>query len=312
MPRQSVIVPTRLYSQESGTPASILEDQPTEPSSRDYFFTWEDGDIADADWQAMLDSMPLASNGNRKPSTNDFYVAAEQPSTYLNAQINNEVPTMSSGRLYAHVDSDSFDDQSQVRARVPQHFIENWYLKTGVLYRFDLEFQTVDTSGWSSSVEWAIIFEIWGQYSSAWRGGSHPVNPPFSLSFDAANYSGTLNLECQLYGTEDPDASAWEYSSLTSTVLPIGSHTATVWWKKDHRGHDSFCRVDINGTEMVTVQNVKLGTPFDANGNVPLSNTDVVAGIPQLGVYTPRTFSAPGVECYFDKFDISRPLTLPS
>ena len=263
----------------------------------------------------MRASMPTdGTSGNPKPDTNNYFVAASEPDTYVNAVINKEVPTLVSGKLYSTVHTGSHDEHNDFRARVPKHFVQNWWLKSGVLYRFDLTFEIVDASGvgWSSSIQWGIPFQIWGAFSGAWNTGPHPTNPPFAILLDAANYGGTLNFEVQLYGTEDPNATAWEYDDLTATPIALGEHDVIVWWKKDHRGDNSYCRVDLNSTTVVERTNVKLGTPFDATGNIPASNTDIVGGLPSCGMYTPRVFASPGVECYFSRYDISRPLAIPS
>ncbi len=312
MPIKNVTVPTRLYSLETELAGPIVEPQPPPPATRLPFFTFNTGDIAAGTWQDLRDSMPTdATTGRPKPDTNSYYTAAAVRDTYINAVINKEVATLSSGRFYHNVHSASHEEHNDLRARVPAHFQSAWYLKTGVLYRFDMTFELIDSVGWSTAIQWGIPFQIWGQYSSAWLAGQHPTNPAFSLILDAANYGGTLNMEVQLYGTEDPAAVAYEYDNKTNTPISVASHDVTVWWKKDHTGANSYCRVDLDGVMVVERTNVKLGFPFDANGNVPLANTEIVGGLPSFGMYTPRTFSAPGVECYFSKYEISRPAATP-
>jgi hypothetical protein len=313
MPRDDHTIQTDLEKIDADEPQFIDPLDEPEPT-RDALFSYVTGSITDAAWQAMRDSMPVDANGNPKPDTNNYYVPASVSGTFLNAEINHEVPTMTGGRLYANISSDSFDKHSQVRPRVPQHFLSNWYLKPEVLYRIDLDIDLVDNPAvnWSTlpnGIEWGIPLQIWGQYSTAWLNGQHPVNPPFALSLDRANHP-ELRFEVQLYGTANQLSTKWEYDNLTTTPVlefgGLGVHNVQVWWKKDHTGNKSYCKVTIDGETIVERTNVKLGTPFNAQGSVPVFKQDATGGIPQCGIYTPEVFAAPGVEVYVDKFDIFR------
>jgi hypothetical protein len=307
MPIYNVTVPTDLHLIESEADGSVFGvDQPDEPETRDPIFTYNAGDIPDATWAAMLSSMPTnATSGNPQPNTQNYGTATPVAGTQLDAIINREVPTMSSGRLYASVSTASHAKHSLVRPRTLQ-FLDNWYLKSGILYRFDMTFDLVDSIGWANSIAWGIVFELWGTYSSAWRSGQHPLNPPFSIY--AINQSG-LKLVAKMYGSSSPSATAWEYENSFVVPLSLGSHNVSVWWKKDHRGLNSYCKVKLGANVIGEVTNVKLGTPFDSNGNVPLTNRNIVGGVPQFGMYTEQTFAPPGVECYFDKFEVYRPVS---
>jgi hypothetical protein len=190
-----------------------------------------------------------------------------------------------------------------VTLRVPHILEEDRWLRPKTIYRFDLQFEFLDTVGWLDSVDWAIVFQVWGQRPSS---GGFPKTPPFALVVDRANHD-SLKIEAHLRGEADPNATDWSYELVFDdvTISPTGSHTATVWWKKDHRGEDSACRVIVDGNTVCDETNVKLGTPFKAVGGAAVASEDASGGTPTFGVYTPRDYEVPGVQVYWDKFEVS-------
>lgn len=244
---------------------------------------------------------PLPDNNNyvypHKPSAGALQVAG----TFFNAVQNSEVPTMQpDGKLYAniHTGSVATEGHNRLYLRTPD-FKSNWWLHHGEEYQFDLTFELLDNTNWSTnkspttpSLTTAIPFQI--EMRSDWA-------PVFALNLDRENYS-ELTLEINLRGTT-LTTETWEYDNQTTVPINIGQHSCQVWWKKDETGADSYCKVVLDSVEVVEKSGVKLGAPFDANGNANPANINRVGGVPSLGVETPITggFTDPGVEIRWSK-----------
>ncbi len=265
-------------------------------------FTFNAGDVSGTTWQQFLDGIPNdAVTGRSKPNTNNYFTPAALENTFHNASINHEVPTLVGNRFYFNIHTGSHEQHNDLRARVSSELLSLWYLKPEVLYRFELAFEVRDEVGWATSIPWGIVFQIRDTLTSDWGGpGQHPTNPVFALTLDADSYGGQLNMLAQLYGTENPNSTDWEYSKRGARPVSLGSHTATVWWKQDHTGQNSRCKVNLDGTTLVDVENVKLGTPFDETGG----NGPTAGGLPLYGMYTQKLYASPGVECYYSKYEI--------
>jgi len=330
MPIHEVDVPTDIYQLDRRLADGFIQDNPPEefdeegepiiedddedftpPVTRNKLWSFNDGDVSDGDWNDFLGTMLThPSTGTPWPAPvqsgglgNNYILELPVANTFLNPPINYEVPIMTSGRLLHSVSlpASSHDGHCLIRVRAPDSLDGLWDLYHGVIYRFDLEFEFLNTSSWLSTIPWAVIFEVAGRYGT-FQGIR---NPYMSLIVDGNDFA-SLSIDVQVRGSSN--TSDWQYKKeqeFHTPVSPTGTHTATVWWKADHLGKNSRCKVIVDGTTVCDVTNVKLGLPFDADNKLVTASENASGGFVQFGMYTQRIFAAPGCQIYFDKVEVS-------
>ena len=295
-------VRVRPYSNPSIVDAGQGEQVFPRVLDRPAYFKWAAGDISTTAWEALRASLSTdTATGRPKPLVNNKYAETADGSR-LYAYINHEVPRMNAdGSLYTNIWEDSFNPHCMVRPYKPGATLDVGWLVARQLYQFDLEFTIDDNVGFSDDLAWAIIFQLWGPFGP-WKtipAADRPPNrlsPPFALEL-ASDGSGGLELITRMRGTSQTNGLIpWEYQDSPTTPITTGKHRATVWWKADYSGVDSYCSVWLDGTVIFSRENVKLGTPFDYLSN-PVSNVNESAGgLPTFGVYTSVLREFPGVE----------------
>jgi hypothetical protein len=295
------------------TPPSIPPTNPFPPVNRPAFFAWDTSTIKPSDWNDWINSSAVPKDSETgRPKANGN--TTRYPGSIDAGQIaligNDEVPTMDSdGKFYFNAFDGSHNGHNMIR--MWSGMLEN---STGFLprrlYRMDMEFEIEDDDGigWTvapNCVDWAIIFQIWGPFPRRWFGFANPppsrVSPPLGLRLGCLS-PGFLQWELSTLGTSNPDKNKpWEHNDTVTLPATTGLQRVSIWWKKDHTGIDSYARFDINGVTQKEVTNVKLGTPFDIEGGEISNVSESSGGINHFGVYTPRTFTTPGVEVRFRK-----------
>jgi hypothetical protein len=235
---------------------------PEPPPASTALWEWTAGDFSKATYDAFVADPPFDTEANGRltaPDNNQDLALTTAPQK-MNFPINYEAPSCDAdGKLRAFSESDATNDHSMWRADNTSAFDSQWYLPPNTRYRFEADFDVLDTSDWAS-LSWAIPFQLHPGNFPPGHNQQAPVN--FYL------YPQSNRFQLQLLGNDrDPATGTWNHTN-TFDITPFstGRHTVIMEWVTDPAGDDSEMIFTFDGAEEVNTT-VPHGLLWSAHNN---------------------------------------------